>query len=113
MSAFTLTKRCCTNCASVNSRKRDEPSYGNGSLWNMLWRISDTGRDGVPVSEACAKISLICDAAPSFTIYTFLLVLWLSRTPLDYLTDVLGCLIFLPSQSNLEVLFLKYLGKFE
>src|SRR5947208_11575339 len=94
VSAFTLTKRCCANCASVNLRRRDETSYGNGSLWNMRWRISDTGKDAVPVIEASAKISLICDDAQSFTIYMFLLVLWLFRTPLDYLTDVLGKQLF-------------------
>ena len=89
VSAFTLTKRCCANCASANSLRWDETSYVNGSLWNMRWRIADTGKDAVPAIEAWAKICLICDAAQSFTIYTFLLVLWLFRTPLDYLTDVL------------------------
>ena len=57
---------------------------------NMLWHISVTGRDGVPVTEVHAKISLTCDAAQSFTIYMSLLVSWLFRTLPDYLTDVLG-----------------------
>src|SRR5437667_7326750 len=90
VSAFTLTKRCCANSASANSRRWDETSYVNGSLWNMRLHISDTGRDGVPAIEASAKISSTCDAAPSFTIYMSLLVLWLFRTPPDYLTDVLA-----------------------
>jgi hypothetical protein len=77
------------NSASANSLRQDEPSYANVSLWNMRWHISDTGKDDVLATEASAKISLICDAALSFTIYTFLLVRVLSRTPLDYLTDVL------------------------
>ena len=90
MSAFTLTKRCCANYASANLRRRDEPGDGNGSPLNMRWYISDTGRDGVPATEVSVKISLTCDAAPSFTIYMSLLVSWLSRTLPDYLTDVLA-----------------------
>src|SRR6266700_2549402 len=57
----------------------------------MLWHISVTGRDDVPATEVSAKISLTCDVAQSFTIYMPLLVSRLSRTPPDYLTDVLGC----------------------
>src|SRR6266487_3847917 len=58
----------------------------------MLWHISVTGRDDVPATEVSAKISLTCDVAQSFTIYMPLLVSRLSRTPPDYLTDVLGAL---------------------
>ena len=83
-------KRSCANSANVNLQKWDEPSYGNGSPLNMRWHILDTGRDDVLAIEAPAKISLICDAAPSFTIYMSLLVPWLSRTLPDYLTDVLA-----------------------
>src|SRR5207253_6011336 len=90
VSAFILTKRCCANSASANLRRRDEPSYGNGSLWNMRWHISDTGRDDVLAIEVPAKISLTCDAVQSFTISMSLLVSWLFRTLPDYLTDVLG-----------------------
>lgn len=56
----------------------------------MLWHISVTGRDDVPATEVSAKISLTCDVAQSFTIYMPLLVSRLSRTPPDYLTDVLA-----------------------
>ncbi len=74
VSAFTLTRRCYANYASANSQRRDEPGYVNGSLLSMLWHMSVTSRDGVPVTEVHAKISLTCDAAQSFTIYMFLLV---------------------------------------
>lgn len=73
----------------------DEPSYVNGLLLNMLWRISDTGRDDVPAIEVSAKICLICAAALLFTIC----MSWLAHSSFNLLLDVdlellgTGCLI--------------------
>jgi hypothetical protein len=50
-------KLCSSNCASVNRRHKDVPSYVNGSRRNIAWLMLGAGKADACAIVGCAKIS--------------------------------------------------------
>jgi hypothetical protein len=94
VSASIRMKRCSSNYARASKLQKAATNCVSGWRLSIRSRISVDGKDDVPVIGDCAKISSICDGAPSSTISTSWFVpnssKLIFRTPLDYLTGALG-----------------------
>src|SRR5258708_40031350 len=87
-------KPCSSNYARASKPRKDEPNCVNEWQLSIPWPMLAAGKDDAPVIAVCARISLICAVALSYTICMSWLVLsrkLLSfRMLLDFLTGALA-----------------------